>query len=92
MQERHRGLLKKQALAIGVNEVTRLLEKDQLRLVIANRSVNPLLLVEHLIPLSVKQNCHAIALNNLSETIGPFVGVKVVSAVGFKVLLKCAHK
>ena len=85
-QERHKALLKKQAIAIGINEVTRLLEKDQLSLILANRSVKPLLLVEHLIPLAVQQHCHAVALNKLSEMIGPLVGVKIVSAIGFKVV------
>lgn len=84
-QLRQRYLSRRQAFVIGINEVTRLLEKDQLSLVLVNRGVKPLLLVEHLLPLACRQHCFAVAMNNLCERVGPLVGVKTVSAIGFKV-------
>ncbi|XP_062521725.1 ribonuclease P protein subunit p38-like [Corticium candelabrum] len=71
-------------IVVGINEVTRSLERDELMLVIVDKSVRPVLLLEHLVPLASHRRCYAVALNRLGEMIGRLLAVKRVSALGFK--------
>ncbi|KAM4706358.1 ribonuclease P protein subunit p38 [Rhinophrynus dorsalis] len=71
-------------LAIGVNEVTRALEKNQLLLVLVCKSAKPPMITKHLIELSASRSVPACQLPRLSENIGPALGLKSVLALGFK--------
>ncbi|KAE8596215.1 hypothetical protein XENTR_v10016012 [Xenopus tropicalis] len=71
-------------LAIGINEVTRGLEKNELSLVLVCKSAKPEMITKHLIELSVSRETPACQLPRLSENIGPALGLKSVLALGFK--------
>lgn len=71
-------------LAIGVNEVTRALERNELLLVLVCKSVKPAIITSHLIPLSVSRMVPACQVPRLSERIAPVIGLKCVLALGFK--------
>lgn len=71
-------------LAIGVNEVTRALERNELLLVLVCKSVKPALITAHLIQLSVSRTVPAGQVPRLSERIAPVIGLKCVLALGFK--------
>ncbi|KAK6195810.1 hypothetical protein SNE40_001163 [Patella caerulea] len=71
-------------LSIGINTVTKALEKDRLRLVIVSRETKIKILTQHLLPLVAVRNCPAICLPNLSENIAQFTGIQSISALGFK--------
>ncbi|XP_051872375.1 ribonuclease P protein subunit p38 [Pristis pectinata] len=75
--------LRKQ-LAIGINEVTRGLEKDELCLVLVCRSVKPPIMTQHLIQLSASRTVPACQVPHLSETVAPLLGLKSTLALGFK--------
>ncbi|XP_043941838.1 ribonuclease P protein subunit p38 [Protopterus annectens] len=70
-------------LAIGINEVTRALEKDQLCLVLVCKSVKPALMTRHLIQLSASRAVPACQVPRLSENVAPLIGLKSVLALGF---------
>ncbi|XP_038653890.1 ribonuclease P protein subunit p38 [Scyliorhinus canicula] len=74
--------LRKQ-LAIGINEVTRALEKHTLCLALVCKSVKPLM-TQHLIQLSVSREVPACQVPRLSETVAPVLGLKSILALGFK--------
>ncbi|XP_048411397.1 ribonuclease P protein subunit p38 [Stegostoma tigrinum] len=71
-------------LAIGINEVTRALERDTLCLVLVCKSVKPPLMAHHLIQLSVSREVPACLVPRLSETVAPVLGLKSTLALGFK--------
>ncbi|XP_074049015.1 ribonuclease P protein subunit p38 [Macrotis lagotis] len=71
-------------LAIGINEVTRALEKNDLLLVLVCKSVKPAMMTSHLIQLSVSRAVPACQVPRLSESIAPVIGLKCVLALGFK--------
>ncbi|XP_026537173.1 ribonuclease P protein subunit p38 [Notechis scutatus] len=71
-------------LAIGINEVTRALEKNELCLVLVCKSAKPALLTSHLIPLSASRAIPAGQVPRLSETLAPVLGLTSVLALGFK--------
>ncbi|XP_008832554.1 ribonuclease P protein subunit p38 [Nannospalax galili] len=71
-------------LAIGVNEVTRALERNELLLVLVCKSVKPVIITSHLIQLSVSRTVPACQVPRLSETIAPVIGLKCVLALGFR--------
>ncbi|XP_072180176.1 ribonuclease P protein subunit p38-like [Diadema setosum] len=71
-------------LALGINEVTRSLEKDRLRLLMVCRSAKPEILTSHLCALSATRQCPALALFHLSETLAPLLKMNTVLAVGFR--------
>ncbi|XP_053121972.1 ribonuclease P protein subunit p38 [Hemicordylus capensis] len=71
-------------LAIGINEVTRALEKDELLLVLVCKSVKPAMITSHLIPLSASRAIPAGQVPRLSESLAPVLGLKSVLALGFK--------
>lgn len=71
-------------LAIGVNEVTRALERNELLLVLVCKSVKPAIITSHLIQLSLSRTVPACQVPRLSERIAPVIGLKCVLALGFK--------
>ncbi|XP_004714163.2 ribonuclease P protein subunit p38 [Echinops telfairi] len=71
-------------LAIGVNEVTRALEKNDLLLVLVCKSAKPALITSHLIQLSLSRSVPACQVPRLSERIAPVIGLNCVLALGFK--------
>lgn len=71
-------------LAIGVNEVTRALERSELLLVLVCKSVKPAIITSHLIQLSLSRTVPACQVPQLSERIAPVIGLKCVLALGFK--------
>ncbi|XP_063777525.1 ribonuclease P protein subunit p38 isoform X2 [Pseudophryne corroboree] len=74
----------RQQLAIGINEVTRALEKNDLYLVIVCKSAKPDMITKHIIELSASREVPACQLPRLSENIAPVLGLKSVLALGFK--------
>lgn len=71
-------------LAIGVNEVTRALERGELLLVLVCKSVKPAIITSHLIQLSLSRSVPACQVPRLSERIAPVIGLKCVLALGFR--------
>lgn len=71
-------------LAIGVNEVTRALERNELLLVLVCKSVKPAIITSHLIQLSLSRTIPACQVPQLSERIAPVIGLKCVLALGFR--------
>lgn len=71
-------------LAIGINEVTRALERNELCLVLVCKSVKPAHMTNHLIQLSVCRAVPACQVPRLSESIAAVLGLKCALALGFK--------
>ncbi|XP_053322483.1 ribonuclease P protein subunit p38 [Spea bombifrons] len=71
-------------LAIGVNEVTRALEKNELILVLVCKSAKPEMITKHLIDLSASRAVPACQVPRLSENIGSALGLKSVLSLGFR--------
>ncbi|NXO64103.1 RPP38 protein, partial [Phainopepla nitens] len=71
-------------LAIGVNEVTKALEKNKLLLVLVCKSAKPAMITSHLIELSASRATPAGQVPRLSETVAPLLGLTSVLALGFK--------
>ncbi|KAK7886786.1 hypothetical protein WMY93_026407 [Mugilogobius chulae] len=71
-------------LAIGINEVTRALERNELQLVLVCKSVKPRHMTEHLITLSASRAVPACQVPRLSATVGQPLGLKSVLALGFR--------
>lgn len=71
-------------LAIGINEVTRGLERNELSLVLVCNSAVPLHMTNHLIPLSKTRSVPACQVPRLSESLSGLMGLKCVLALGFK--------
>ncbi|XP_038050976.1 uncharacterized protein LOC119724129 [Patiria miniata] len=78
-----RAFLRSQ-LALGLNEVTRSLEQDKLRLALVCRSAQPALMTNHLMSLSATRDTPVLCLQGLSATLAPILKLKVILAVGFK--------
>ncbi|XP_072268905.1 ribonuclease P protein subunit p38 [Pyxicephalus adspersus] len=71
-------------LAIGINEVTRALEKNEVNLVIVCKSAKPQMITQHITELSASRGVTACQLPRLSENVAPVLGLKSVLALGFK--------
>ncbi|NXY64522.1 RPP38 protein, partial [Callaeas wilsoni] len=71
-------------LAIGVNEVTKALEKNELLLLLVCKSAKPAMITSHLIELSASRATPAGQVPRLSETIAPLLGLTSILALGFK--------
>ncbi|KFW04991.1 Ribonuclease P protein subunit p38, partial [Eurypyga helias] len=71
-------------LAIGVNEVTKALEKDDLLLLLVCKSAKPAMVTSQLIQLSASRATPAGQVPRLSETVAPLLGLTSVLALGFK--------
>lgn len=75
--------LRKQ-LAIGINEVTKGLERNDLSLVLVCNSVTPAHMTSHLIPLSKTRSVPACQVPGLSGSLSELLGLKCVLALGFR--------
>ncbi|KAF1663413.1 Ribonuclease P protein subunit p38, partial [Aptenodytes patagonicus] len=71
-------------LAIGVNEVTKALEKNDLLLLLVCKSAKPAMITSHLIQLSASRATPAGQVPRLSETVAPLLGLTSILALGFK--------
>ncbi|NXS59215.1 RPP38 protein, partial [Brachypteracias leptosomus] len=71
-------------LAIGVNEVTKALEKNELVLLLVCKSAKPAMITTHLIHLSASRATPAGQVPRLSETVAPLLGLTSILALGFK--------
>lgn len=76
-------------LAIGINEVTKALERNELKLVLVCKSVKPIHMTNHLIALSVTRGVPACQVPRLSQSVSEPLGLKSVLALGFR---QCASK
>lgn len=70
---------------MGINEVTKGLERNTLSLVIADRSTKPISMISHLPRLADFRNVPIAALEFLTTVLGTKIGVKSLIAIGFKV-------
>ena len=70
---------------IGVNEVTRALEKGTLRAAVVCLSVSSTLLHNHIQFLAATQSVPCIAMNGVSDCIAQVLGLKSAIAIGIKV-------
>lgn len=71
-------------LAIGINEVTKALERNKLKLVLVCKSVRPKHMTNHLIALSATRGVPACQVPRLSESVSKHLGLKSVLALGFR--------
>lgn len=71
-------------LAIGINEVTKALERNELQLLLVCKSVKPKHMTEHLISLSASRAVPACQVPRLSVTLSEPLGLKSVLALGFR--------
>ncbi|KFU94144.1 Ribonuclease P protein subunit p38, partial [Chaetura pelagica] len=71
-------------LAIGVNEVTKALEKNELLLLLVCKSAKPAMITSHLIQLSASRATPAGQVPRLSQTVAPLLGLTSILALGFK--------
>ncbi|XP_054903426.1 ribonuclease P protein subunit p38 [Poeciliopsis prolifica] len=71
-------------LAIGINEVTKALERNQLQLLLVCKSVRPQLMTDHLIALSATRFVPACQVPRLSDSVAELLGLKSVLALGFR--------
>nr|XP_005480341.2 ribonuclease P protein subunit p38 [Zonotrichia albicollis] len=71
-------------LAIGVNEVTKALEKNELLLLLVCKSAKPAMLTSHLVELSASRATPAGQVPRLSETLAPLLGLTSILALGFR--------
>ncbi|NWW71505.1 RPP38 protein, partial [Climacteris rufus] len=71
-------------LAIGVNEVTKALEKNELLLLLVCKSAKPAMITSHLLELSASRATAAGQVPRLSETVAPLLGLTSVLALGFR--------
>ncbi|KAM9387376.1 ribonuclease P protein subunit p38 [Phaethornis superciliosus] len=71
-------------LAIGVNEVTKALEKNELLLLLVCKSAKPPMITSHLIQLSASRATPAGQVPRLSETVAPLLGLTSILALGFR--------
>ncbi|XP_041844303.1 ribonuclease P protein subunit p38 [Melanotaenia boesemani] len=71
-------------LAIGINEVTKALERNELRLLLVCKSVRPKYMTDHLIALSATRGVPACQVPCLSRSVSESLGLKSVLALGFR--------
>lgn len=74
----------RQQLAIGVNEVTRALERAELLLALVCGSAKPERITAHLIQLSVSRAIPTAQVPRLSQRLAAAIGLKCVLALGFR--------
>ncbi|KAK2910246.1 ribonuclease P protein subunit p38 [Channa argus] len=74
----------RQQLAIGINEVTKALERNELKLVLVCKSVKPKHMTSHLIALSATRGVPACQVPRLSQSVSEVLGLKSVLALGFR--------
>ncbi|NXT83356.1 RPP38 protein, partial [Zapornia atra] len=71
-------------LAVGINEVTKALERNELLLLLVCKSAKPAMITSHLIQLSASRATPAGQVPCLSETVAPLLGLTSILALGFK--------
>lgn len=71
-------------LAVGINEVTKALERNELRLVLVCKSAKPKHMTDHLIALSVSREVPACQLQRLSGIVSEPLRLKSVLALGVR--------
>ncbi|XP_042371469.1 ribonuclease P protein subunit p38-like, partial [Plectropomus leopardus] len=76
-------------LAVGINEVTKALERNELKLLLVCKSVKPKHMTDHLIALSATRGVPACQVPRLSQSVSEPLGLKSVLALGFR---QCACK
>ena len=76
---------KRRQVVVGLNAVTRSLERDKLRACLVCLSVKPAALNHHILMLSAITSCPTLALPNLSKTVAPLLGLNSILALGIKV-------
>ncbi|XP_071949394.1 ribonuclease P protein subunit p38-like [Antedon mediterranea] len=82
VNKKDRGL--RSQVFIGINEVTRALERGLLCCVVLCRSTKPNHMTNHLYALSATRETPALCLFKLSEVLAPLLNLKTVMAIGFK--------
>ena len=76
---------KRSQFVVGVNQVTRGMERASLRAVVVCRSeVKSRLLHDHLQFLSATRDIPSVAVHGLSEKLAPALGLKRVTTIGIK--------
>ena len=76
-------------LAIGINEATKALERNELKLLLVCKSVKPKNMTDHLIVLSATRSVPACQVSRLSQSISESLKLKSVLALGFR---RCSSK
>ncbi|XP_072250398.1 ribonuclease P protein subunit p38 [Leuresthes tenuis] len=76
-------------LAIGINEVTKAMERNELRLLLVCKSARPKHMTNHLIALSATRGVPACQVPRLSQSVSEPLGLKSVLALGFR---RCSSK
>ncbi|XP_041649050.1 ribonuclease P protein subunit p38 [Cheilinus undulatus] len=71
-------------LAIGINEVTKAVERNELKLLLVCKSVKPKHMTDHLIALSATRGVPACQVPRLSQSLSELLGLKSVLALGFR--------
>lgn len=71
-------------VAIGINEVTKALERNELKLLLVCKSVKPKHMTDHLIALSATREVPACQVPRLSQSVSEPLGLKSVLALGFR--------
>ncbi|XP_033119786.1 ribonuclease P protein subunit p38-like [Anneissia japonica] len=84
IQEGSQNINPRSQILIGINEVTRGLERGLLRCVVVCRSTKPSHMTNHLLTLSATRETPALCLFRLSEIISPLLNLNTVMAIGFK--------
>jgi len=72
------------SLALGLNAVTRNLEKNNLAVVILSKKIQPSVLVQHIPVLCYQFNVPLCPIDEDSASLGKLVGLKKLIALGFK--------
>ncbi|XP_028282052.1 ribonuclease P protein subunit p38 [Parambassis ranga] len=83
------NLAARRQLAIGINEVTKALERNELALLLVCKSVKPKHMTNHLIALSATRGVPACQVPRLSQSVSEPLGLKSVLALGFR---QCSSK
>lgn len=71
-------------VAIGINEVTKALERNELKLLLVCKSVKPKHMTDHLVALSATREVPACQVPRLSQSVSESLGLKSVLALGFR--------
>ena len=71
-------------LAVGINEVTKALERNELRLVLVCKSAQPAHMTSHLVALSRTRRVPACQVPRLSDSVARPLGLKSILALGFR--------
>lgn len=79
-------LAKRSQIVVGLNEVTKMLERGNLRAGLVCLSAKPSLMHQHVLVLSASRGVPCAALHGVSETVAPALGLNSALAIGVKVI------